>query len=138
MVPGGSLKTEFEDDPWLTRDDFADLEEQPLTDDIAELYATRSVLEVRVERMWPATETFWGTWNTERFGFVLYTPFGIVLDAVALPFRLAQHATVSEEQIINACEDIDRARELGYTEARFEPGCPHIDKSRFYLPPERR
>lgn len=95
---------------------------------IAELYACRSVCTAQQDLYFKSTRV---SMNMVREGAkgapvffivgVLATPIAFCLDTLYLPVQWIRTATFSEEKVDAALRDLQRARELGYTDTTWHP-----------------
>ncbi len=95
---------------------------------IAEVYACRSVCTAQQDLYFKSTR---GSMNMVREGAkgipvifiagVLATPIGFCLDTLYLPVQWIRTATFSEKKVDAALRDLQRARELGYTDTTWHP-----------------
>jgi uncharacterized protein YceK len=75
----------------------------------------------------------------------IFMPFTFLADTVSLPVQLIRTATLSDERLQQALRDLERARQLGYTnetwypmEVLFTIRREHLDRLGFKAKPDNR
>ncbi|MGK0352476.1 MAG: hypothetical protein ACJAYX_003161 [Planctomycetota bacterium] len=96
------------------------------SDALSSLYARRSASLVRHNPWFSASGTLFAFWWEAPLsvnylvGGLVVLPFEVVVQPVALGVAAVRDASVCEQDLLRAVDDIERARELGYEPARVE------------------